>query len=338
MSESKNPNWDALAESSGAPSLHSSPQQQPVGHFIPDTLQQRVRVKIIRAEALWRSGLVRVTEIAERVSCKDEQVYEWAKLYHWPARADLVESSQQNLRLEQMRRAATNLQKFQRRGTARTDTPSSGSARDHARADAAAPGILLTPSPPSDTTPAAVRATGPLENPEAFPSSASTGQANEGIREAAAADAATALVVDEFTQVLATVADAHQKTSLELMKWGDELMRDARRIHRHHRRVAIKHGRSKDKKLREHAADERHKATALGIANFRAIVAAQNVVMGMARRTFMLDGPKNAPWVNEEQNSGGIDMAPTPVIANTANNYESYIAQAEREGRNMIPV
>lgn len=298
------------------PFSHASAQEQPVGHFLPSDMRVSTRSRVIKAEVLWRSGLLKVTDICQRLGIEQTQeVYGWARQFHWPARADVVEQSQQALRKEQLLKAHAAWKKLQ---SPRGDTSSAGTTL--ATDATSESGNLSGPQP--DESP--VESTPP-------PTESGFGRETPGlaIREAAAADAASAQVLDEFVQVLGQVADAHQQTVRELQSWGDDIMREARRVHRAAKR---------EMRGRKASILDRQKALVATVSNYRNLVAAMNVNIGMARRVFMLESPKGAPWNDSEQNSGGTSMGPTPVVAGTAGTYEDYIAQAEREGTQMTPV
>jgi hypothetical protein len=301
-----------------APS-HADHQHQPAGHFIPADLDQGVRLRVLKAEVFWRSGLLTVIQIGERLGIRSETVYEWARLYHWPGRADVVEQSQQALRAEMLRRARVNWKKAQSLADPSSGTDGPATAEAGATAGRVEGVHQVAPSSPIDLD--VVRSGAPL------PSAAS---ARAGIREAAAADAMSDIVLQEFVDTLSGVADAHQRTVQELQDWGEELMADARSAHKlavaELKRVAQKR-----------PAQALARYLPVAITNYTKIVGAMNICIGMSRKVFMLETPRSG-WREEQENSGGIAMAPTPVVPTSAGSYEDYIAQAEREGKDLTPV
>lgn len=69
-----------------------------LGQNLPEDWPRERYLKVLKAEANWRSGIMSVADIARVAGVSPQSVYEWAKTYFWPNRDDLAKLTAASVR------------------------------------------------------------------------------------------------------------------------------------------------------------------------------------------------------------------------------------------------
>jgi hypothetical protein len=261
------------------------------------------KVRIMQAEALWRAGVLKVAEIAQQVDRHETLVYEWAREYHWPPRADVVAVARNALSVEVLRMAA-------QRARAAAQPSNDGEKVDM---PAITPSVQAVPDGTIDFV--AERDRRPMSEEDTR---------RQGISEQAAADAEADKLTREYAIALSQVVDTQRSLANEVASWGAELLRDAR-AHR-------EDGKTKLAELRKQNGRKKDSTRALNesISHFSRLVTAIKVSVDLQWRVWQLDSLSAPPAGNDRDGRA-------PVLPMNAGSYEEYVHAAERAGRNLTP-
>lgn len=161
-----------------------------LGVNLPDDWPRDRYLRVLKAEANWRAGIMSAAEIARCAEVTPATVYEWAKTYHWPKRDDIAKLTAQSVQRATVLSIAMRAKEAARRLR---------EARELAQAENSSPdgdGVSLPPDVPSL---ADARDARPITDDDAR-----RAVVVEQATAAAAQDAITNLFVEQVSLILET--------------------------------------------------------------------------------------------------------------------------------------
>lgn len=273
-----------------------------LGANLPDNWPRERYLRVLKAEANWRSGIMTAQDIARVAEVSPATVYEWAKTYHWPRRDDIAKLSQATVRHATVIAIAMRAKEAARR------------IRDAKEAAAlAAEGSNEGPTQvPGVENLESARDARPLSDVDA-----ERAVVVEQATAAAAQDAITNLFAEQVSEILAD----QQELANFLVKHTHELAKAMQTVWATYLEVNGK---------KKNAHDLVRAEVAKQVQVMRALVAMSVQAVQLQRRVWMLDSPGGA--------GGGIDGdeldlgMPAPTQRDS---YEDYVRRAEASGEKL---
>lgn len=278
-----------------------------LGKYLPDEMPRERRELIIKAEAMWMSGVTSVDEIARIVERSKAAVYDWAARYNWKKRADIAQMGQEALRAANMVAIATKAR-------------AAIAAMNAAKAEATeSPGRGASmPAGDGVVDLLAERNARPMSEEDAV---------NAAIVHQATADAYQDSVIKLFVEAISKLVDQQQQVSNLLVEHLSEMASDLNSAY-----VQWKANLSKKTTPKE-VRDEVAKQLPL----VRQLTASLTQAITLQRRVWMIgDAGKGGSdpigdgdtWDGGLERSGGPGV-PVPVQRAS---YEASVLEAERQG------
>lgn len=274
-----------------------------LGVNLPDDWPRERYLRVLKAEANWRVGIMTVPEISRVAEVSVATVYEWAKTYHWPKRDDIAKLTAQSVQRATVISIAMKAKEAARRlREAREATSSEVPTNENAG------------EVPSDVVSLdAERDARPMSDEDA-----QRAVVVEQATAAAAQETITNLFVEQLTAILETqqeLADFLVAHTAELTKsmrdvWATYLEKEGKKKNAH---VAV----------REEVAEQ--------VKVMRQLVAMSVQAVGLQRRVWMLDAG------NQGEGGGSaadIDAVSTPEAVQR-DSYEYSVRMAEARGEKL---
>ncbi len=294
--------------------VHDAIGDRPIGHYVPEEMPRERRERVLKAEALWRAGVLSVQDIAREISGTPKTVYEWAQRYFWPKRANLVALGQEAVQKANIAMAAQVMPVLP---PGAENSSSSAVDEDPANVAPRAQREISHDDQPIDFM--AERASRPMSEEQARESAL---VAN------AAAQAFQTELIDMYVKAISAVVQQQQKAANMAVQLGEALLADLTAAYEHEKAMRAK----------KMTAKEMRKEVAETLPMYRQLVSSLSQAIALQRRVFMIADAKGSGGEGFVEGSGGLgnDESQTGVaVPVPQQTYEHYILEGERAGKDF---